>query len=123
MYFTRLMKQHQIHDPTKRMTREPTDYNSALLSITQANDDILTDHRPKTGALIANLMPAPEPREPVVNPPALPPKTKTGIKTVSRLPSLDLSRTMHDEGVPSNSYDGEIVDHHVKNIKVNRSNI
>ena len=119
-----MMKQHQIHDSKKQArSKAPADYNAALLSISQANDDILHEHHQKTGPILPNLMPIPEPREPLANPPALPPKCKNGIKTVSRCPSMDLNRTMHNDGIPTNLFDGDVIDHQVTNIKVNRSNI
>jgi hypothetical protein len=76
------MNQHQIHDDDQKAS-PPTDYNSNMMSITKSNDDILTELRPKTGPIISNLMPVPEPRENTPAVPALPPKTKPGMQTLS----------------------------------------
>ena len=58
----------------------PTDYNKALLSITQKNDDVIGSYRAQQ-AQIPNLMPVPVPDnkspptsfEPVYRPPSPPP--------------------------------------------------
>ena len=115
-----MTKQRQTHDPKKRPSKEPTDYNSALLSITQQNDDILTNHRAKSGPIIPNLMPVPSPKETSAmppNPPTLPPK-KIGLK-IKKCASMELNRTMHKDGKPVNQFEHD----NVKHIKVNRPNI
>ena len=106
---------HEYNSGEKR--NAPTDYNKALLSITQKNDDVIGSYRAQQ-AQIHNLMPStnPEPSsfEPVFRPPSPPPLPKKQIKSqvnpLEHVPNMGLGRTLHSDGKLVNDYDGEIVE-------------
>ena len=88
------MKQVMPHDPEVKKPSEIQNYNDALNSLSQKNDDTLFEKR--TGSsMIPTLMPAPEIGENDSEPPPIPPKESKSVLTPVEMPELDLKRETH----------------------------
>ncbi|CBY34908.1 unnamed protein product [Oikopleura dioica] len=90
----REMKQVMPHDQEVKKPSEIQNYNDALNSLSQQNDDTLFQKRAGS-SMIPNLMPAPEIGENDSEPPPLPPKESKSILTPVEMPKLDLKRETH----------------------------
>ena len=90
----REMKQVMPHDQEVKKASEIQNYNDALNSLSQQNDDTLFEKR--TGSsMIPNLMPAPEICGNDFEPPPIPPKESKSVLTPVEIPELDLKRETH----------------------------